>query len=71
MNEHETVYCGRRHRTSDGVPIAHRCRVLAPAFLRAEAEEAWDEAVDALVAMPLVLHPGVPSDATGGGSPAR
>ena len=63
MNTQQTLYCGQRHRLADGVPIGHRCRVLAPAFLEAERKDAYDEAVDALEGMPLVLHPGIPEDA--------
>ena len=29
-------YCGKPHRTTDGVPLAHRCCVLPPEALRAE-----------------------------------
>jgi hypothetical protein len=31
------TYCGKPHRTVDGLPLAHRCRVLPPEALRAEA----------------------------------
>jgi len=31
------TYCGKPHRTVDGLPLAHRCRVLPPQALRAEA----------------------------------
>jgi hypothetical protein len=60
MNEQLTIYCGRRHRIADGAPIAHRCRLLSPAFLEAERNDAWDEAVDTLEGMPVILHPGIP-----------
>jgi hypothetical protein len=29
-------YCGMPHQTSDGVPLAHRCRVLPPDAILAE-----------------------------------
>jgi hypothetical protein len=38
-------YCGKPHRTTDGVPLAHRCRVLPPEALRAEL---WGDHVRAL-----------------------
>ncbi len=59
MIAQRTVYCGRRHRTSDGVPIEHPCRILLPEFLEAERREKYDLAVEVLEAMPIVLHPGV------------
>jgi hypothetical protein len=58
MNQH-TIYCGRVHRTSDGVPVAHACRVLAPGFLEAERREEFGRAVEILDRTPRVLHPGV------------
>jgi hypothetical protein len=30
-------YCGKPHRTEDGLPLSHRCRVLPPEALRAAA----------------------------------
>ena len=30
------AYCGKPHRTLDGIPLAHRCRVIPPEALRAE-----------------------------------
>lgn len=30
-------YCGHWHRIEDGVPLNHRCRILPPMYLRAEA----------------------------------
>jgi hypothetical protein len=60
MKDQLTIYCRRRHRIADGVPIAHSCRVLDPAFLEAERNDALGEAADVLDRMPVVLHPGVP-----------
>lgn len=60
MVEQLTIYCGKPHRTSDGVPVEHACRVLLPAFLEAERTEDFGRAADVLEGMPLVLHRGVP-----------
>ena len=30
-------FCGKPHRTLDGVPLAHVCRVLPPEALKAES----------------------------------
>lgn len=59
-----TIYCGATHRMSDGLPVAHACRVLDPAFLLAERERDIPRAVTLLERMPLQLHPGVPSQAS-------
>ncbi len=59
MHAQKTVYCGKLHRTADGVPLAHACRVLLPEFLEAERRREYLRAVDLLEAMPLVLHQGV------------
>jgi hypothetical protein len=59
MVEQRTVYCGKVHRTADGVPVDHACRVLAPAFLEAERAEEYGRAADVLEEMPLVLHAGI------------
>jgi hypothetical protein len=59
-----TIYCGATHRMSDGLPVAHACRVLDPAFLMAERERDIPRAVTLLERMPLQLHPGVPPDAS-------
>lgn len=48
----------------DGLPVAHACRVLDPAFLLAERERDIPRAVTLLERMPLQLHPGVPSQAS-------
>jgi hypothetical protein len=58
-----TIYCGATHRMSDGLPVAHACRVLDPAFLMAERERDIPRAVTLLERMPLQLHPGVPREA--------
>lgn len=60
MNAQHTLYCGRRHRRADGIPIAHPCRVLAPEFLRAERCEEYGLAAAVLEEMALVLHAGIP-----------
>jgi hypothetical protein len=62
MNDHQTVYCGKRHRTCDGAPIAHACRILDPAFLAAERDEEYARAAALLERMGLVLHAGVADD---------
>jgi hypothetical protein len=59
MCAQQTVYCGRPHRTSDGVPVGHACRVLLPEFLEAERRLEYERAVEVLEAMPIVLHVGV------------
>ncbi len=60
-----TIYCGKRHRATDGVPLAHACRILAPEFLEAERRCDFLRAADVIEAMPLVLHGGIeaPADA--------
>jgi len=57
--EQITIYCGKRHRRSDGLPVAHACRILDPEFLEAERLEEYGRAVSVLERMPLVLHDGV------------
>jgi hypothetical protein len=59
MNGQRTLYCGNRHRTADGVPVAHSCRVLTPEYLAAERREEYGRAASLLESMPLILHPGV------------
>ena len=59
MKAQHTIYCGKGHRTLDGVPVAHSCRVLAPEYLEAERREEYGRAASLLERMPLVLHPGV------------
>jgi hypothetical protein len=59
MRAQETLYCGKRHRIADGVPVGHRCRVLPPRFLEAERHEEFGRAVDVLERAPVVLHAGV------------
>ena len=55
-----TRYCGKPHRTADGLPLAHRCRVLPPAALRAEIDGDLKRAVQILVKSgPTVEHGGV------------
>lgn len=65
MNEQWTIYCGKPHRTADGVPIGHACRVLPREYLEAERREEYGRAVDVLERAPLVLH--VPATASGSG----
>lgn len=57
--EQTTIYCGKRHRKADGLPVAHACRVLDPDFLEAERLEEYGRAARVLERMPLVLHDGV------------
>jgi hypothetical protein len=57
--EQRTIYCGKRHRRSDGLPVAHACRILDPDYLEAERLEEYGRAVEVLERMPLVLHDGV------------
>lgn len=59
MNEQLTVYCGKPHRTADGVPVGHSCCILLPAFLEAERAEEYGRAADVLERMPIVFHPGI------------
>lgn len=59
MCAQQTVYCGKHHRTTDGVPLGHACRVLLPEFLEAERRLEYERAADVLEGMPLVLHDGV------------
>ena len=66
MTEQRTLYCGKPHRKTDGVPIDHACRVLPPAFLEAERGEDYGRAADVLERVPIVLHRGIPA-APGGG----
>ncbi|HSD22153.1 MAG TPA: hypothetical protein VLC54_19030 [Anaeromyxobacter sp.] len=63
MNDQRTIYCGARHRTTDGAPIAHNCRILAPEYLEAERLEEYGRAASVLERMPLILHPGVAESA--------
>jgi hypothetical protein len=58
MNQ-RTLYCGQIHRTGDGVPVAHACRVLDPDYLHAERTQDYGRAAALLEQMPLVLHGGV------------
>lgn len=57
MNQ-RTLYCGKLHRTEDGVPVAHPCRVLDPDYLRAERTEDYGRAAALIERMRLVLHGG-------------
>jgi hypothetical protein len=55
-----TQYCGKPHRTADGAPIAHRCRVLPPEALRAEIDGDLKEALRILLGSgPRKEHGGV------------
>jgi hypothetical protein len=54
-----TIYCGQSHRISDGIPLEHSCRVLAPAFLAAERVKDFDRAIEILAQMPLTMHEGL------------
>jgi hypothetical protein len=56
-----TIYCGRRHRTSDGVPVEHPCRLLDPEYLKAEHAKDYERAAEILERMPLILHGGLSS----------
>jgi hypothetical protein len=58
---HLTIYCGRRHRTSDGVPVEHPCRLLDLEYLRAEHAEDYERAAEILERMPIILHGGLAS----------
>jgi hypothetical protein len=60
--EQTTIYCGKRHRRSDGLPVAHACRILDPDFLEAERLEEYGRAARVLERMPLLLHDGVAGD---------
>jgi hypothetical protein len=60
MSTYLSMYCGRYHRLSDGVPVEHSCRVLHPEYLRVERSEGYDRAAPLLCSMPLDLHRGVP-----------
>lgn len=68
MTSQRTLYCGKPHRTLDGVPVAHSCRVLAPEYLEAERLEEYGRAASLLERMPLILHSGV-AERTPGDSP--
>jgi hypothetical protein len=37
-------YCNQSHRTIDGKPVEHECRIIPPAALRAEAEGDYERA---------------------------
>ncbi len=56
MTEQRTIYCGKPHRTADGVPIDHACRVLPRDYLEAERREEYGRAAAVLERAPLVLH---------------
>jgi hypothetical protein len=60
--DQRTIYCGKPHRVLDGAPIGHACRLLDPAYLKAEHEEDRWRAASILLDMPLVLHNGVPAE---------
>ncbi len=55
----KTIYCGKKHRLSDGVPVGHACRILDPAYLRAERDQEYGTAARLLQGMRLELHGGV------------
>jgi hypothetical protein len=61
--DQRTIYCGKPHRVLDGAPIGHACRLLDPAYLKAEHDEDRWRAASILLDMPLVLHNGVPAEA--------
>jgi hypothetical protein len=65
MNQ-RTVYCGKLHRTEDGVPVEHACRVLAPEYLHAERAQEYGRAATILERMRMALHGGVPLGLAGG-----
>ncbi|WP_242337744.1 MULTISPECIES: hypothetical protein [Anaeromyxobacter] len=70
MNDQRTIYCGKRHRRADGVPVGHSCRILAPEYLRAERLEEYGWAAALLERMPIVLHAGAADLGQGrGGAP--
>ena len=50
-----TIYCGREHRLADGVPVAHRCRVLPWAAVATEVSGDIEMMIAILAAEPLVL----------------
>jgi hypothetical protein len=55
----KTLYCNKYHRLHDGVPLNHRCRILDPAFLKAESTNDLDGMLDFWESSPkIVLHPG-------------
>jgi len=58
MSTYVTLYCGESHRTSDGVPVEHSCRVLDPEYLKAERDKDYERAVELLERMPLILLDG-------------
>ncbi len=47
----------------DGAPVQHSCRVLDPAYLRAERAEEYGTAAALLQRMRLELHQGVEDEA--------
>jgi hypothetical protein len=58
MNQ-RTIFCGKLHRTKDGVPVAHACRVVEPDYLHAERAQEYGRAATLLERMRVVLHDGV------------
>ncbi len=62
MKFQRTIYCGKMHRTYDGVPVDHACRILDPAYLQAERTEEYGRAAALLEAMKLVRHGGERAD---------
>jgi hypothetical protein len=58
MNQ-RTIFCGKLHRTDDGVPVDHACRVLEPDYLRAERSEEYGRAAALLERMRVLRHDGV------------
>jgi hypothetical protein len=56
-------YCGRPHQIIDGLPIAHRCRVVPPeaiaAALRGDFQRAISVFATAAAKGPLPEHSGV------------
>jgi hypothetical protein len=59
MPTYHTIYCGRRHRTSDGTPVEHSCRVLDPEYLKAERAKDYERAIELFERMPITLHDGL------------
>ena len=67
MASYLTIYCGRPHRTADGFPIGHTCRVLAPEYLAAERAKDYELALAILERMPLTLREGLPDESSATG----
>jgi hypothetical protein len=56
-------FCGRLHQIIDGLPIAHRCRVIPPdaiaAAIRGDFARAVTLLAQAAARGPLPNHPGI------------